>query len=47
MSDIPVCVKCGVGHPWLLSLNEMVEVVNFTCNECGHQQTRIVSDENR
>lgn len=39
---IPQCVNCGVKQPFLLSLNSQIEVVNFICNECDHQQTRIV-----
>jgi predicted RNA-binding Zn-ribbon protein involved in translation (DUF1610 family) len=44
MSDAPVCTNCGVNHPWLLNLNDMVRVINFECNECGWQQTRIVEE---
>jgi hypothetical protein len=43
MSDIPECEKCGVQQPWLLNLNTQVRVVNYTCNECGRQQTTKVS----
>jgi Zn finger protein HypA/HybF involved in hydrogenase expression len=39
------CVNCGVEQPFLLSLNSQIEVVNFICNECGHQQTRIVGED--
>lgn len=47
MSDIPECQNCGVEHLWILSLNDMVTVVNFTCNECGWQQTRVIAEKQR
>lgn len=42
---IPKCLNCGVKQPFLLSLNSQIEVVNYICNECGHQQSRIVGEE--
>ncbi len=42
---IPTCENCGVKHQWILSLNSMVRVVNFECNECGWQQTRTLNTD--
>jgi len=40
--QIPQCVNCETEQPFLLSLHPQIEVVNFVCNECEHQQTRVV-----
>jgi hypothetical protein len=41
-TTLPQCTNCGVTQPFLNRLNPQIEVVNFICNECEHQQTRIV-----
>jgi predicted RNA-binding Zn-ribbon protein involved in translation (DUF1610 family) len=48
MSDeeqVPKCENCGAEHSWLLSLNSQVRAVNFECDECGWQQTRVLFEE--
>lgn len=40
--QIPQCTRCETEQPFLLSLNPQIAVVNFVCNECERQQTRVV-----